>query len=211
MPRGADTQPDQNVESIRECATDDSIRLATFAVAELGLPGLFRTGRDETNVAVIWQTMITAIAKQYQVPLPSDTTEEIVTAALSSVAPYVLGSKAIGWTMTGVLSALSGTVIPAATAVNTVLDIVFTYRLGKECVRRFAEPGFARSTEIDFGRRLVAPPAVAEVGAIGRLLANRGRPAHSSRHLIHRRSLWKPDDDWSIRLRRWAPIRRVRK
>jgi hypothetical protein len=208
MPRAADTQPNQTVEPIRECTTDDSIRVAALAVGELGVPGLFRSGQGETNLAAIWQTMITAIAKQSRVPLSSETTEEIVAAALSSIAPYTLGSKVIGWTMTSILSALSGTVIPAATAVNTALDIVFTYRLGKECVRRFAEPGFARSAKIDFGRRLVTPPTVGEIGAMGTLLANIGRHVHPSTYLIRRLPFGKSDGDRSTRLRHWAPRRR---
>jgi len=180
MPKAVGTQPGKNVDPAREYAIDDSIRVAALAVAELGVPGLLRTGHEETTMAATWQKLISTIAEQYQVSLSPESAEKIVAAALSSIAPHTLGSKIVGWAMTGILSALTGTVVPAATTMNTVLDIVFTYRLGKECARRFAELGIAGLTELDFGRRLVAHPTVAEVGAIGSLLANRGRPVRAS-------------------------------
>lgn len=65
-----------------------------------------------------------------------------MTAGLSGVAAYSLGSKLLTWGFLATQVVLPGLAIPTAVAMNAALNTTFTYRLGRECVRRFADPNF---------------------------------------------------------------------
>jgi uncharacterized protein (DUF697 family) len=149
---------------------EDAIRIATRAAAGLGVPGLFHPGLDEAGMAAIWLTMVITIAKRCGARLTTATAGKFVTAALSSVTAYSLGSKILTWAALAVLIAVPGVALPAAVAMNAALNAAFTYRLGRECVRRFSEPKFSSVDVIDFGRQLVAVPSWAEVADMKRLL-----------------------------------------
>ena len=135
-------------QSTSESATDATrmaeraVRSATLAAAGLGLPGLFYPGIDEAGMATIWVTMVTAIAKHCDARVSPATVGKMVTAAVSSVAAYTLGSKILTWAAMPILIAFPVAGIPAAAGVNSALNALFTYRLGKECIIRFSEPAF---------------------------------------------------------------------
>lgn len=150
---------------------DDAIRTATLAAAGLGVPGLFHPGLDEAGMTAIWLTMVTTVAKRCGANLSSATAGKFVTSALSSVAAYSLGSKILTWAAMPVLLSFPVAGIPAAVAMNSVLNGLFTYRLGRECVTRFSDPRFTARDVVDFGRHLIAFPTFAEVAEIKRVLS----------------------------------------
>jgi uncharacterized protein (DUF697 family) len=150
---------------------EKAIRAATLAAAGLGIPGLLHPGIDEAGMAAIWLTMVTAIAKDCNAKISPATAGKMVTAAVSSVAAYTLGSKILTWAAMPVLIAFPVAGIPAAVALNSVLNAVFTYRLGKECVSRFSNPAFTSRDLIDIGRHLAALPNFTEISDIKRILS----------------------------------------
>ena len=151
---------------------EDAIRVAVYAAAGLGVPGLFHPGLDEAGMSAIWITMVTTVAKRCEARLTPATAAKFVTAALSSVAAYSVGSKLLGWAVMGILITVPGIAVPAAMTMNSALNALFTYRLGKECVQRFSRPDFNAADAIEFGRRLVMIPGATEIGEIKRLLAD---------------------------------------
>jgi hypothetical protein len=99
------------------------------------------------------------------------TAGKFVTSALSSVAAYSLGSKILTWAALPVLAAFPVAGIPAAIGMNAALNALFTYRLGKECVRRFSDPRFTSSDVITLGRLLVSIPNTSEIRDLKRLIS----------------------------------------
>jgi uncharacterized protein (DUF697 family) len=121
-------------------------------------------------MTAIWLTMVTTIAKRCGNGLSSAAAGKTVAAALSSVAAFSLGAKVVNWAVMGILIAVPGVAVPAAVAMNSGLNIMFTYRLGKECLHRFSEPNVTDADLVDFGRSLVRMPSRAEIADIKRML-----------------------------------------
>jgi hypothetical protein len=148
-----------------------AVRKAVMAAAGLGVPGLFHPGLDETGMSAIWITMVTAVAKRCGATVSPATAGKMVTSAVSSVAAYSLGSKILSWAAMPLLVSFPVAGIPAVVAMNSALNALFTYRLGRECIRRFSRPGFTGTDVLDIGRHLIAVPSMTEIGEIKRLLA----------------------------------------
>jgi uncharacterized protein (DUF697 family) len=150
---------------------DEQIRTAVLLAAGLGIPGLFHPGLDETGMGAIWLTMVTSIAKRSGAEISPATAGKFVTSALSSVAAYSLGSKILTWAALPVLAAFPVAGIPAAIGMNAALNALFTFRLGKECVKRFSDPRFTSSDVITLGRLLVSIPSTSEIRDLKRLIS----------------------------------------
>ncbi|HKS44200.1 MAG TPA: hypothetical protein VJT49_03630 [Amycolatopsis sp.] len=149
---------------------EDAVRVAAYAAAALGVPGLLHPGIDEAGLGAIWLTMVTTIAKRCGTSLSSAASGKTVAAALSSVAVFSLGAKVLNWAMMGILIVIPGVAIPAAAAMNAGLNVIFTCRLGRECIERFSDPDFANADLVHFGRRLIAKPSRSELADIRRVL-----------------------------------------
>ena len=147
-----------------------AIRTATMAAAGLGVPGLFHPGLDQAGMATVWVTMVTTVARRCGADISRATVIKLVTSALSSVAAYTLGSKILTWAALPLLAAFPVAGIPAVVALNSTLNALFTYRLGRECVRRFGRPGFTARDMLDVGRHLLGLPTVAELAELGEVL-----------------------------------------
>jgi hypothetical protein len=90
----------------------DAIRVAADAATGLGIPGLFDPGLDEAGMGTIWLTMVTMVARRCEARLTPATAAKFVTAALSSVAAYSVGSKILDWAVMGILIAVPGIAVP---------------------------------------------------------------------------------------------------
>jgi hypothetical protein len=143
-----------------------AIRKATVAAGGLGVPGLFYPGLDEAGMAAIWATMVTTVARRCGAAVSPATITKLVTSALSSVAAYTLGSKILTWAALPLVAAFPIAGIPAVAALNASLNALFTYRLGKECARRFSEPTFSARDVLDIGRHLLGLPTIAELAEL---------------------------------------------
>jgi hypothetical protein len=82
-----------------------------------------------------------------------------------------MGSKILTWVAMPILIAFPVAGIPAAVALNSVLNAFFTYRLGKQCIVRFSDPAFTSRDLIEIGRHLAALPDFAEITDIKRILS----------------------------------------
>jgi hypothetical protein len=151
--------------------TVSAIRKATIAAAGLGVPGLFHPGIDEAGMAAIWTGMVTAIARRSGATVSSAVVAKLVTSALSGVAAYTLGSKVLTWAALPLIAVFPVAGIPAVVALNSTLNALFTYRLGRECARRFSKPGFTARDAVDVARHLLGLPTIAELGELRRMLS----------------------------------------
>lgn len=149
---------------------EDAVRSAAFAAACLGVPGVFHPGIDEAGMGAIWLTMTTTVAKRCGASVSPATVAKFVTAALSSVAAYSIGSKMLTWGVMIVFSVIPAAGIPAAAAMNAGLNALFTCRLGGECIRRFSDPNYTSTDVIELGRLMVSPPTWSEIRDIKRIL-----------------------------------------
>ncbi|MFC7531524.1 hypothetical protein [Actinoplanes sp. GCM10030250] len=140
-----------------------AIRKATLAAAGLGVPGLFHPGIDETGMAAIWTSMVTVVARRSGATVSPATITKLVTSALASVAAYTLGSKILTWLALPLIAAFPVAGVPAVVALNSTLNALFTYRLGRDCAQRFSRPGFTARDALDVGRHLVGLPTVTEL------------------------------------------------
>jgi uncharacterized protein (DUF697 family) len=122
-------------------------------------------------MAAIWLTMVTTIARRSGATLSPAAAGKFVTSALSGVMGYQLGSRILTWAvMSPLVIAFPVGGIPAAAAINAGLNALFTYRLGKECVRRFATANFTAADTRALGRALVGLPSVQEINDLRRLV-----------------------------------------
>jgi uncharacterized protein (DUF697 family) len=150
---------------------EDAIRTAVRAAAGLGVPGLFQPGLDEAGMMTIWTAMVITIAKRQGAELSPATATKLVASAVAGISAYKLGSKILTWTIMLIGSAVPFVTVPAGMAFNVALNALFTYKLGRECTQRFADPTFTKADVLSIGRQLVLMPTLSEIGEIRRLLA----------------------------------------
>jgi uncharacterized protein (DUF697 family) len=150
--------------------TADAIRTAVRAAAAVGVPGYFHPGLDESGMTTIWVAMVTTIAKREGAELNQATAGKLVTSAVAGVSAYTLGSKILTWAVPLVLPAVAFAAVPAAVALNAALNAVFTYKLGRECERRFADPTFTKADVLSIGRHLGLVPSLFEIADIKRMI-----------------------------------------
>jgi len=139
-------------------------------------------------MGAIWLTMTTTIAKRCGASVSPATAGKLVTAALSSVAAYSVGSKILSWGVMIVFSVIPAAGIPAAAAMNAGLNALFTCRLGRECIRRFSDPNFTSADVIELGRAMISPPNWSEIRDIRRMLTSKFHGAPACRCSPRRRS-----------------------
>jgi hypothetical protein len=150
---------------------EDAVRSAVRRAAGVGVVGALHPGFDEAAMATLWTHMVTTIARRSHARPSPATVTKLVAAAVSACAAYSTGSKLLTW---GVGLVLPGGLLlaaPAAVTLNSAINAYFTYRLGTECVRRFAGPGLEARDVLAFGRAVVLAPSLAELAEIRRMIA----------------------------------------
>jgi hypothetical protein len=153
----------------------DPIRIAVIAAAGIGVPGIFVPALDMGGIGVIWTTMVGAILAKAGRQVSSATVAKIVAAAVSAVSGYVLGSKILTWLAAPLIVAFPVAGVPAVVALNSMLNGIFTLRLGLACARRFDDPSFTAADVLDLAAdissQLVGLPNGDEIQTIKDILA----------------------------------------
>jgi hypothetical protein len=153
-----------------DASSMSAVRTAVKAAAGLGVPGVFAPGLDEAGMAAIWTTMITTIARRRGVGISAVAAGKIVASASASVAAYRMGSRLLTLAMAPLLLVLPIVGVPAAVALNSILNAWFTYRLGVACDRRFADPGFSARECLLVVKGLAGLPTVSELVELSDML-----------------------------------------
>lgn len=161
-----DAVPIEQVATPPEDAARTAIRTAVRAAAGMGVPGIFSPGLDEAGMTAIWSAMVVTIAKRQGAELSPPTAAKLVASALASVSAYTIGSKILTWAVLLVGSAAPFATWPAAMAFNAALNAVFTYKLGRKCAQRFADPTFSRADVLSIGASLVPVLSWSEISDI---------------------------------------------
>ena len=150
---------------------EDAVRDAVRRAARVGAAVALHPGFDEAAMGAIWIRMVTSIAVRSSAPTSPATVAKLVASALTACVAYTTGSKILGWSLLVVLHAVPFAALPAAVALNGAVNALLTYRLGTECVRRFANPRVDAHDVIAIGRAIVLVPSFGELGAVRRMLA----------------------------------------
>lgn len=154
-------------------APDKMIKTAVVAAAGLGVPGLFLPGLDEGGMTLIWGTMVTTLAHSFGAELSPVIVAKYVAAGLSGVAAYTLGSKVLTWAAAPLLVAVPFAGVPAAVALNSGLNGLFTLRLGRRTHQSFQSPQFTSADLMGIARHLIGIPLPSEISDLYRMLADR--------------------------------------
>ena len=119
-----------------------SIKTAMVTVAGFGLV-LGATGLDKLAVITCWGMMLYDIALYHNVDIDLDTSKQLAAALLASMATYTMLCTALSIGVGAILVTLTGglAVLVAAIGLNTVLNILFTYRIGKLYDKLFSKHG----------------------------------------------------------------------
>ncbi|SDH01787.1 protein of unknown function [Sinosporangium album] len=154
----------------------DIVKRCMITAAGIGGAGVFLPVLDMAGIAAIWTGMVVSIANASGNPMSKATVGKVVSAAVSAVSGYYVGSKILTFLAAPLLIAFPVAGVPAVLAVNVMLNGLFTYRLGKTCAADFSRPDF---TAEDLGRLvgriarlLVKVPLPSEVAEVRRLLFN---------------------------------------
>lgn len=152
-----------------------SVKTAVVAAAGLGIPGIFNPALDVAGTAGIWTTMVGALAAQSGHTISPHLIGKLVSAAVSGVSAYMLGSKILTWVATPLILAFPVAGIPAAALVNSLLNGLFTYRLGLGVASEMSRATF---TDDDFiqlsyrvARKLTHLPSWEEIEAVRELIS----------------------------------------
>jgi hypothetical protein len=150
---------------------EEAVRSAVRKAAGIGVVGALHPGFDEAAMATLWTYMVTTIAGRSRVQLAAATVTKLVAAAVSACAAYSTGSKLLTWGMGLVVPGGLLVAAPAAITLNSALNAVFTYRLGRHCVRCFGRPGLDARDVLVIVRALVVVPSLGEIAEVRRMLA----------------------------------------
>lgn len=129
------------------------VKNSAKAAATAGVSGAINPFLDTAAVAGIWTNMIIKIAQASGHQMSVATATKFVTTVASGVAAYKVGSKlfsTIIWLIPGIgwLGAMG---------VNSTLNYLFTYKLGKVTSGLFGKPGFDYGSAVDVATYVVLP------------------------------------------------------
>lgn len=104
--------------------------------------------------------MIGAIAVKSGREVSAATMTKLASAAVSAVAGYHLGSKIMTWVL---IALLPGGGVPAAVAVNVVLNGLFTLKLGVATAKQLSRPGFNAIDIMSIVHQVLSLPSGEEI------------------------------------------------
>jgi hypothetical protein len=161
------------------CLADDRylepIRAAVIAAAGTGVPVIFVPALDMGGIGVIWTAMIGGIASGAGQQVARPAIARLAAAAVGAASGYVLDSKILTWLAAPLMIAFPVAGVPQAVAVSSMLNGIFTLRLGAACAHRFADPAFTAAgmpgLTAGIGNRLARLPSGDEIKMIKDILA----------------------------------------
>lgn len=150
------------------------IKTAALAAAGVGGPGLFLPALDTTAVAGIWTTMVLRIGEVSGRGITRASAAKVACAAVAACSAYLFGSKILTWAAMPLVAAFPLAGVPMATALNVVLNGLFTFRLGSACARNFERPDFSADELLEMSLSLtgvmISVPSVEELREVKDLL-----------------------------------------
>jgi len=151
----------------------DPVRVAVAAAA--GAPGGAVPAVEVGGIGVIWAAMVAAIVARAHREPGAAAIDRLVVTAVGAVSGYVQGSRVLGWLAAPLIVAFPVPGVPAAVAVDAMLNGVFTLRLGLACTRRCHDPAAAHSDVLgrpaEIGSQLIGLPDTGEIQTIKEILA----------------------------------------
>ncbi len=133
------------------------------AAAAAGTASAINPFLDTAAIAGIWTNMIIQIAKVSGRPMDMASATKFVTSVASGIAAYKVGSKIL----TTIVWLLPGLGWLGAMGLNSALNFIFTYKLGKVTSSLFSKPGFDFGSTADIMQYVVLPmlsiPTLSEV------------------------------------------------
>lgn len=150
------------------------VKTGVVAAAALGVPGLLNPLLDSGGMTAIWTTMVGAIAVKSGHSIDPALVAKLVGGAFTAVAGYALGSKILTWVATPLILAFPLAGVPAAAGVNSMLNGLFTYRLGLAVSSQMSKPDFTSEDFVDLGLKmssyLIFLPNADEINEVRQLL-----------------------------------------
>lgn len=104
-----------------------AIYTAAYAAAAAGIPGAFIPALDVGAISTAWVGMLLAIASNSNRHLDRNTALKFATGLLAGSAAYLGGSKLF----TFALNFIPGIGTVAAVGINSLLNFLYTFRLGR--------------------------------------------------------------------------------
>lgn len=114
------------------------IYVAAYSAAAAGIPGAFVPALDVAVVGGAWATMLVAIASNSNRQLDQNTALKFATGILSGGAAYLGGTKLLTYT----LHAIPGLGTIASVGINSLLNFLYTFRLGRFIALQMEKPEF---------------------------------------------------------------------
>jgi uncharacterized protein (DUF697 family) len=137
-----------------------TIAIATKSAVALGVPGALWPVADTMGITGIWTTMTWKIAEESGHPMDKAAAAKFASAALSGVMSYVVGSKIFTW----LLHLIPGFGTLGSMTINSTLNGLFTYRLGRYLIGQFRRPNFTTDNMMDSSIKLVSVIIVLPTG-----------------------------------------------
>ena len=122
-----------------EDEVEQIIRVAMIVTGAAGLVTSTIPSADVGAITGAWASMIYKIAEHHKTKVDKSLIAKVVASVLQSFGSYKTGSTVI----TAAINLLScGSSIPATAALNSFLNIFFTYLVGNACDKIFETEGF---------------------------------------------------------------------
>ncbi|MCM0591360.1 MAG: hypothetical protein ACFKPT_25535 [Gloeotrichia echinulata GP01] len=118
---------------------EEVIYTTAFSTAAMAIPGTFIPALDIGGIIGGWGTMLCIIAANSNRQLDKDTAMKVVTAIMAGAAGYLGGSKLFTFGLQFILPGI-GTV--GAVGFNSLLNFLYTIRLGRFVALQMEKPEF---------------------------------------------------------------------
>jgi len=131
----------------------DIIVGSSQAAAAAAVPGTFVPVLDITAIAGIWANMLIKVAKTSGHDLDFKFASKMATAVAAGFGGYIAGSKLLTYS----IMLIPGIGLFGAMGINSILNYMFTYKLGKIAKGLFEKPGFDPGDATDLAKMVLLP------------------------------------------------------
>lgn len=142
---------------------DDIIGTAVKCAAGVGVAGGLLPGVDIAAMSTTWIVMITAIAHRSGHPMSEHMAAKVIAAIGRGVTAYIAGSKIF----TYLLHFIPGIGTLGVLSINSILNAVYTQRLGKQLVTTFERSNFSLDefavSSVQMAKLIIGMPSSSEL------------------------------------------------
>lgn len=114
------------------------VNQASITAGIIGIPGTFSFSTDITALAVIWGAMMLSISSESGHPIDDNLAKKMATSVVASVGAYLAGGKVAAQ----ILKMIPGPGSFTAIGINSILNVIYTYKLGSEFSNLFDRSDF---------------------------------------------------------------------